>query len=53
LELLKAPIKASKAIAIAESIFQLEIKTPHSNEIIKKILLLTEEQKLLAQILKF
>jgi transposase len=53
LELLKAPIKASKAIAIAESIFQLEIKTPHSNEIIKKTLLLTEEQKLLAQILKF
>jgi transposase len=53
LELLKAPIKASKAIAIAESIFQIEIKTPHSNEIIKKTLLLTEEQKLLAQILKF
>jgi hypothetical protein len=36
LELLKAPIKASKAIAIAESIFQLEIKTPHSKAIIKK-----------------
>jgi len=53
LELLNAPIKASKAIAIAESIFQLEIRTPHSNEIIKKTLLLNEEQKLLAKILNF
>jgi transposase len=53
LELLKAPIKASKAIAIAESIFQLEIKTPHSNDIIKKTLLLNEEQKLLAKLFKF
>jgi len=53
LEVLNAPFKASKAIEIAESIFQLEIKTPHSNEIIKKTLLLNEEQKILAKIFKF
>lgn len=53
LELLNAPFKASKAIAIAESIFQLEIKTPHSKDIIKKTLLLNEEQKLLANFFKF
>jgi transposase len=53
LELLNAPFKASKAIAIAESIFQLEIKSPHSKNIIKKTLLLNEEQKLLAEIFKF
>jgi transposase len=53
LELLNAPFKASKAIAIAESIFQIEIKTPHSNELIKKTLLLNEEQKILAKLFKF
>jgi transposase len=53
LELLNAPFKASKAIAIAESIFQIEIKTPHSNEVIKKTLLLNEEQKILAKLFKF
>ncbi len=53
LELLNAPFKASKVIAIAESIFQLEIKTPHSNEIIKRTLLLNEEQKIIAKIFNF
>jgi transposase len=53
LEVLKSPIKAQKAIAIAESIFQLEIQTPNSKKVIKKTLLLNEEQKLLAAILGF
>jgi transposase len=49
--LLKSPIKVQKAIEIAESIFQIEIQTPKTKTIIKKTLLLNDEQKQLAKIL--
>lgn len=51
LHALNAPIKVQKAIEIAESIFQIEIQTPNAKTIIRKTLLLTDEQKQLAQIL--
>lgn len=53
LEILHSPIKAHKAIEIAESIFEITVQTPVSKSIIKKTLLLNEEQKLLAKILNF
>lgn len=53
LTLVQSPIKAQKAIEIAESIFQITVQTPKSKSIIKKTLLLNEEQKLLAKILNF
>lgn len=52
LQALNSPITAQKAIAIAESIFQIEIQTPNAKTIITKTLLLNEEQKQLAKILK-
>jgi transposase len=51
--LLNSPIKVQKAIEIAESIFQIEIQTPNTKTIIKKTLLLNDEQKQLAKILNF
>jgi transposase len=53
LEQLNSPIKAKKVIEIAQSIFQIEIQTPKSKKSVQKILLLNEEQKQLAKILKF
>ena len=53
LQILQSPISVNKTIDIAESIFQIEIKTPISKTTLKKTLLLNEEQKLLAKILKF
>jgi len=51
--LLNSPIKVQKAIEIAESISQIELQTPNAKTIIKKTLLLNDEQKQLAKILKF
>lgn len=53
LQILKAPIKAKKAIEIAESIFQITVQLPQSKQIIKHNLILNEEQKLLQSIFKF
>ena len=53
LEIVQSPIRVNKAIEVAESIFQIEIQIPNSKNTIKKTLLLTDEQKLLAKILKF
>jgi transposase len=53
LQILQSPISVNKAIDIAESIFQIVIQTPNSKTTLKKTLLLNEEQKLLAKILKF
>jgi transposase len=50
---MQSPISVNKAIEIAESIFQIEIQLPNSKNIIRKTLLLNEEQKLLAKILNF
>ena len=46
----KANLSPEKTIEILQSIFQIEIKTPKNNEIIRKTLLLTNEHLLIAQI---
>ena len=53
LYLKKAYISPTKAIEIAENIYQIEIKTPLSREKVTKTLLLTEEQRYLAQLFEF
>jgi transposase len=49
----KATISATKAIEIAENIFQIQIRVPTTKETLQKVLLLTEEQKYLASLLGF
>jgi transposase len=49
----KAVISPGKAIEIAQNIFEIEILTPKSKQLIKKVLLLSEEQKYLAEIAEF
>ncbi len=46
-------ISAQKAIEIAAFIFAITIKIPQSNEIISKVLIKTDEQKMLAQLFDF
>jgi transposase len=53
LQIRQASISAQKAIEIAENIFEIQIEAPSTKEKLKKLLLLTEEQKYLAQILNF
>jgi transposase len=53
LELRKAKVSAQKAIEIAENIFEIQIEVSSTKEKVKKLLLLTEEQKNLAQIFNF
>lgn len=48
-----AQISPNKAIEIASNIFEVQIQTPINKEIIKKTLLLTDEQRYLAQIFQF
>lgn len=48
-----AAISVKKAIEIAMNIFEITIKSPLTKKIISKTLLLTDEQKALAQILDF
>lgn len=50
---IKAGISPYKAIEIAESIFEITVALPGSQTKIKKILLLTEEQKYLAKLFEF
>lgn len=50
---LKADISPMKAIEIAENIFEMEVKLPISGKIVKRTLLLTEEQKYLASLFNF
>jgi len=47
------PYSATKVIEIAQSIFEIEIKTTKSKEIVRKILLVNQEQKDLNKFLKF
>jgi len=49
----QSTISPQKAIEIAKSIFQLQITTPTSKSVIKKTLILSEEQKALAQLFGF
>jgi transposase len=53
LQIKKAKLSAQKAIEIAENIFEIQIKTLKSKQKIKKTLLLTQEQKDLAQMFQF
>lgn len=50
---MKANISPLTAIEIAENIFEIEVKLPVSGKIIRKTLLLTDEQKYLASIFDF
>lgn len=49
----QVPYSATKVIEIAQSIFEIEIKTTKSKEILRKILLVNQEQKDLNKFLKF
>ena len=49
----QVPYSATKVIEIAQSIFEIEIKTTKSKEIVRKILLVNQEQKDLNNFLKF
>jgi hypothetical protein len=53
LQLKQAAVNPQKAIEIAENIFEIQVEAPITKEKIKKLLLLTEEQKYLAQTLNF
>jgi hypothetical protein len=53
LKLKKASLSAQKAIEIAENIFEIQVDLPITKEKIKRLLLLTDEQKYLAQIFNF
>lgn len=49
----QVPYSATKVIEIAQSIFEIEIKTTKSKESVRKILLVNQEQKDLNKFLKF
>jgi transposase len=53
LEILDSGLSPSRAIEIAENIFEIEATLPNSNKKITKTLLLTEEQKKLASLFHF
>lgn len=53
LELRKAEISPNKAIEIAESIMEIAVTTPDKTKRISRILYLTEEHKMLAEIMNF
>ena len=41
----QVPYSATKVIEITQSIFEIEIKTPKSQEIVRKVLFVNQEQK--------
>ena len=49
----KSSISTTTAIEIAENIFQIQVEHPRTKEKIKRVLLLTDEQRLLAKICNF
>ena len=49
----QVPYSATKVIEIAQSIFEIEIKTTKSKEIVRKILLVNQEQKAFNKFLMF
>lgn len=49
----QVPYSATKVIEIAQSIYEIEIKTPKSQEIVRKVLLVNQEQKELNEFLQF
>ncbi len=48
-----SPLSPEKAIDIAKTIYSIQVKTPNQKHIISKIILLTEEQKILANLFNF
>ena len=50
---MKSTLSPMKAIEIAENIFEVTIQLPQSGKIIRKTLLITEEQKLLSSLFQF
>jgi len=50
---INAEISPNKAIEIAENIFEIQLENPNNGEIVKRTLLLTDEQKYLASIFNF
>jgi transposase len=53
LKVKKADLTPEKAIEIAESIYEIQIKLPNSQERISKTIILTPEQKYLAKLFEF
>ncbi len=49
----KAKISPERAIEIAENIYEIEVNVPHREKRMRKILILTDEQKYLAQLFGF
>ncbi len=49
----KTEMSPEKAVEIAESIYEIQIKVPNSNEKIRKPLILTQEQRYLADLFDF
>ena len=49
----KASLSATKAIEIAKTIYAIQGRKPNSTEVFERILLLTEEQRLLAKLFGF
>lgn len=50
---IRAELRPAKAIEIALSIFEIHINVPNSDESVSKLLLLTDEQKHLAELFEF
>ena len=53
LKMKNATISPKKAIEIAENIFEIQVRTEPTNEIMKRTLILTEEQKYLSKLFGF
>ena len=53
LKIKNATISPKKAIEIAENIFEIQVLIESTNEIIKKTLILTEEQRYLSELFDF
>jgi transposase len=49
----QSKLSPEKAIEIAKSIYAITVKIPNTNEVIKRTLLLSEEQKMLAKLFNF
>jgi len=49
----KSDLSPEKVIEILQSIYQIEIKTPKLNEVIRKNIILTEEQRNLSELFEF
>ena len=53
LKIKKSDLSPEKVIEILQSIYQIEIKTPKLNEVIRKNIIITEEQRILSDLFQF